>query len=340
MINIIFKDVGHGDSIIIEWFNENGEKEVGVIDCNLKGESNPVLSHIQGISLQSISFILLTHPHYDHYSGLRQLLEYCEQSGIIISRFLHTAHQVPEYLMSAVKSSLAKKELVSLFKKIQGLWEAGTIEYQSYVNIDRKDLSLNNEISIRFLSPSVEEDSKYLKSIKPFTEEEEPFNKAKANWLSSVLKIYSEDWYVLLTSDVERSVLKKLGIDYHTEFREELFLCQAPHHGAWGNHYRSFWRHRNPDKKNVPVVFSAGENSYNHPSKQALDDLSKYGFEIYSTNVVGNLAELTKEEQRYIDTIEASLNIFSDEIEKDNALTKLEGDKSFEITREGHVIPF
>ena len=42
-MKITFKDVGQGDSIIIEWLDDD-KRRVGIIDCKKKGRFNPVIS--------------------------------------------------------------------------------------------------------------------------------------------------------------------------------------------------------------------------------------------------------------------------------------------------------
>ena len=81
MINVNFKNVGQGDSIIIEWKRDSLSK-IGIIDCNLMGNKNPTLEHIISSNYSEIDFIILSHPHYDHFSGLVQILEYCELNKI------------------------------------------------------------------------------------------------------------------------------------------------------------------------------------------------------------------------------------------------------------------
>ena len=91
-LKVTFKDVGQGDSIIIEW-RKNSKSYVGIIDCNLKTNNrNPILEHIKILSTKEISFIILSHPHYDHFSGFEDLFNYCEKNKIIIKNFIHTAH--------------------------------------------------------------------------------------------------------------------------------------------------------------------------------------------------------------------------------------------------------
>ena len=55
-MKITYKDVGQGDSIILEW-EKNEEKKIGIIDCNRKGKRNPVLEHIVSGEYREIEFL-------------------------------------------------------------------------------------------------------------------------------------------------------------------------------------------------------------------------------------------------------------------------------------------
>lgn len=333
MLNLIFNNVGQGDSIILEWKDDGGLNKIGIVDCNIYNGQNPVLAHIKEKKYSSIEFIILTHPHIDHFSGLRQLLNFCEDNKITINNFLHTCSQVPDYLRSASRSNKGERELINLFTTIKKLHKLKPIiKYQSYITSDNKDLQLNSRISIAFLAPSVEEKENYITGVKTF-DEEDPNNNPNANWLCTVLKIYTEDWYILLTSDVEKSVLKKLGIKYSYLFDRYLFLGQSPHHGAKNNHYNSFWKHRK-NREEIPIVFSVGQNRYNHPSMDAINTFKRFNYTIYSTNQVGNLSYLTNDKKIESREINSYLDFVSYIQSDQNSDSKLNGDQTFTISKD------
>ena len=89
-MKITFKNVGQGDSIILEWNGAEG-RHIGIVDCHRYEGTNPVVQHLIDNELESIKFLILSHPHYDHYSGLLELLDFCEQQNIVIERFAHTS---------------------------------------------------------------------------------------------------------------------------------------------------------------------------------------------------------------------------------------------------------
>ncbi|PSR03143.1 MAG: hypothetical protein BRD50_06420 [Bacteroidetes bacterium SW_11_45_7] len=340
VIEIVFKEVGQGDSIILRWHDQKDKKEkFGLIDCKLKEQNrNPALKHLKALGVDRFEFIILSHPHYDHYSGLKNIFEFSEQNGIYINNFLHTSRADLQYAVDSVKTYKAQNELTQLFLKARELRDTGLIKHFSYIDIDRQDLDLNDEISIRFLSPSTAEDEKFLQRQKTQSNEENDNNKPYANWLSSVLKIYSKDWYILLTSDAERNVLKKLGIDYPHEFKEKIIIGQAPHHGAYNNHYPAFWKKRINNDNNVPIIFSVGLNSNNHPSAKVIENFQTLNCKIYATNKVGPLSGMTDEEIINVTETEVMLDTISENVYKEaQNITQFEGDKKFQIDRDGKV---
>ncbi|NIM10671.1 MAG: hypothetical protein GTO45_01660 [Candidatus Aminicenantes bacterium] len=138
MLTITFKNVGHGDTIILEWQNDRDENEIGIIDCHLKnGKSNLAIDHIIRNSYEKIRFVILSHPHTDHFSGFPSLLEFCRKNRIQIERFWHTAAYNDTFLGdlvskitpddffdSCVSRRRDKNTLKGLFEKIHRLYNS------------------------------------------------------------------------------------------------------------------------------------------------------------------------------------------------------------------------
>ena len=256
MLTITFKNVGQGDSIILEWL-DNGQSKVGIIDCHLFNNTNSVLNHIQQANYQEIDFIILSHPHYDHFSGFNQLFDYCLIHKIIIQKFLHTSYIVPDYLRAANKTVNVQRELVTLFKNIRQLWKIDKIILkQSFINDLTKDIRLNNDISIKILAPTTHEFDAYISNVKVDNDEESHDNNANANWLATFLKIYSTDWQIILTSDCEKRVLNRWKNNDIEFSNHTLLLAQSPHHGAKGNHTSKFWK-QFVNTTQTPIVTTA-----------------------------------------------------------------------------------
>lgn len=67
---------GYGESIVLELPGSRW----GVVDCYAsklgKPDLNPTLSFLRERSVQELEFLALTHPHADHYHGLKDILEH------------------------------------------------------------------------------------------------------------------------------------------------------------------------------------------------------------------------------------------------------------------------
>jgi competence protein ComEC len=132
MLRIRFLNVGQGDSIILEWQDITDLSwKIGIIDCNLYLNANPTLSYLIQNNYKEIEFILLSHPHSDHFSGMKALLLHCEKNQISIKYFFHTSEQVPAYLKAACKSVTEQNELFELYKTVFRLYKSNLLEKQT-----------------------------------------------------------------------------------------------------------------------------------------------------------------------------------------------------------------
>ena len=209
MLKVTFKDVGHGDSIILEWIDQEVNK-IAFIDCNISDNKRiPSVEYLKSRSdVKEIEFILLSHPHYDHYSGMNNLIKYCENEGITIKLFMHTAFTNPKYFVkTAVNSLIAKDALKELFTSIHRLFKSNIIQAQGFVTSDFRELSLTDKLKLKIIAPTTREFDRYYDNVELPDDEESCHNAPNANLLSTFIKIYSIDKYLLLTSDCSKSVL-------------------------------------------------------------------------------------------------------------------------------------
>ncbi len=291
MLRITFKAVGQGDSILLEWQDEEGQNHIGVIDCNLVNSGrNPVLEHIKRQNYSKIDFLILSHPHSDHFSGFSSLLDYCEKEAIKVEVFFHSCHLVPDYLKAACTSITSQREAGMLFQKIMRLFKEGKLDKRILDQSGYPFLELPNRLKIKCLSPSERERDDYVSTKKYFYNEEEKDNNPKANFLSSLLKIYQEgeEWYILLTADSEASTFQRLDKKNGDEFTGELLLAQCPHHGAKLNCKRPFWMKKRKSKACF-AVFSVGENSYGHPDQWTKDTFIDNDYSLRYTSDLSKL---------------------------------------------------
>ena len=81
MLRLHFLNVGHGDSIVIEYVRSDASV-FGVVDSNTSRNTDPpVLHKLAELGARTLSFVCITHPHADHYKGIYDLFK-CYKGSI------------------------------------------------------------------------------------------------------------------------------------------------------------------------------------------------------------------------------------------------------------------
>lgn len=76
MLSFYVLNVEHGLSIVVE-YQRDGRSYFGVIDSNARSRETPkALTKLQQLGAERLSFIAVTHPHRDHFSGLFSIIQY------------------------------------------------------------------------------------------------------------------------------------------------------------------------------------------------------------------------------------------------------------------------
>ena len=310
MLKIFFLDVGQGDSIIIQW-QKDGITKTGVVDCKQEANSVPTIEKLKKLSVTTIEFIILSHPHADHYSGMLKLLQFCKEKDVDIKYFLHTCAQVPDFLKSVEASQENRRKLRKLFEFVRT--EQSSMDFtEAWIDAGMPNaiIPLNADLKLTFLSPTAKEYEDYLGNALPhIISEEHAGANPNANFLSTILKIShnSNGWYVLFTSDAEARSFKRLNKNKTAFLNNEVLLIgQSPHHGAKRNFHTNFWRLKNIRKKESTIIISVGNNNYGHPSPLVIEKYRKQGYKVVSTNSSSFIRSARK-----ITQSEMTLNIFS-----------------------------
>jgi beta-lactamase superfamily II metal-dependent hydrolase len=67
-------NVGHGSSVVVE-FEHGGNRSVGVVDSNANARQTPkAIAKLRQLNADRLSFVVLSHPHKDHFSGLYEIV--------------------------------------------------------------------------------------------------------------------------------------------------------------------------------------------------------------------------------------------------------------------------
>lgn len=317
MIKVTFKDVGQGDSIIIEWSNK-----IGIIDSKKKGETNPVLEHIITKGYKEIDFIVLSHPHTDHYSGLAEIFDFCLKNSVSIKKFYYTIQDIGiEYYKYFEPTITNSQALVKVFDLAHQLDEKG-MDFIP-LSFDYKIELLDNAY-LRCLSPSREEKAAYLDILNYEPEKNRMKRSKAANLLSTLFKLRVNDQYVLFTSDVEKLTFDRMR-DRHSDKFENItnILSQVPHHGSLNNHEPVFWKGITRGQEPKAIISAGRHKSYNHPDFSVVKDFSEIGYAVDCTNIINGM-------EAFVDLLKIkSLILDTDSIIAEEFYCT--GDKVFEI---------
>ncbi len=101
------------------------------------------------------------------------------------------------------------------------------------------------------------------------------------NDLSVVMKITCKDNSILFTGDIEKGQIRKITADRPILSSN---VIKVPHHGARGSVDDNFIASVKPD---IAVISAGYQNSYRHPSPEAIYSYKRIGAAIYRTDLDG-----------------------------------------------------
>jgi len=294
--------------------------------------TNPTIEFIKTSNPKEILFVALSHPHFDHYSGMLELLKFFEDSQINIKYFIHTCYVHPKYLKWHEIDDEQSRLLSQIFSKVIELKQSKLINYIGYPTLNWQ-LKIGEGYILHCISPSDTESRAFTKQINMFKKSNELKCSQASNLLSSVFVISNAKISILLTADAEKQTFERLHQENNDLecLNNKLVLGQIPHHGSINNHYSKFW------KKQVRIeecfaVISVGENKqYNFPHQEVVKAFKLMDYTVYATNHINGLVnfETPKEDIE----LSLALDMDSEIIEA----YQTEGDQSFLIAEKNAV---
>lgn len=333
MTYINFKNVGQGDTIIIEGVS-NGNPIVGIIDCNLYESRNLCVEYLVANNIREIEFLILSHFHEDHFSGMPELFKYCHDNNIIIKKFLHTLSAQIFQIYDKIFVSMRTKNLINQFFDNLDLYDKGIKEDIS-VSVNTATIKILGGLKLSFFAPKSKVAIDIAKQIKRKVNTKS-FQKSDLNKFATIAYLENDSSGVLFTSDAG----KKSFIGLQTRINKTIELIQAPHHGSFSSIKGDFWKELNRNT-NCPVCVSVGsENKYKLPSREAIEFYESNDYVVHSTNYThgikdyfNNTNSITKSTNEY--TISQYLNTFSRKrtsvSHRPGIQKRFEGDQRFNV---------
>lgn len=289
-MRVIFKNVGLGDSIILEWISNN-EKKYGIIDCHKTGDKNPTLEFIQAINPDKIEFVILTHFHFDHYSGFPELFDFILQKRISIKNFYHTLSgtitQIAQTETNGYNSNNKRNIAHSFLTKFDMCRKQGIIEETLRLDNKRNPIQLYDNVSIKIYAPLDSDHMKVETEIGRYLGKHTK-KSPDVNKLSTILKIENGGEYILLTSDATKSAMNRI----ERVVKGKMILSQVPHHGSKLNHSLKFWSNKKVNLDQIAVISVGYDLKNKLPNKETVHDLRELGYKVHSTNQVFGLSNV------------------------------------------------
>ncbi len=249
---VTFLDVGQGDSICIQTFDQS----TYLIDCGSSSEGNVgkyvVAPFLKSEGISYLEAVVITHPDADHCNGLEGLL--AEGYGNRIGRLL-----LPDI----------------------------SEEQKNEAYLELEQLAARFRIPVGYLSGGMqwEDGGLIFTCLHPGKEENEMAGGyIDSNEYSVVLHVGNKDFSVLLAGDVEGTGEERLAETLVAEGIEEVTVLKVAHHGSRYSTTEEFLE--SVDAK--LAVISCGEaNAYGHPHRETLLRLKQDGATILTTPKCG-----------------------------------------------------
>lgn len=271
-IKVTVINVGQGDSIFLQFPDGTN----ALIDGG--PNSGPVAQFLSEHNVTRIDHLVLTHPHADHFTGLKYVFENLQVDNFYDTRFDSAKGDVDvsgsSYTKTdftpAVKNTTADdpEERVSAAQiRALAAAEPGCTTYYPKAG-EQLNWYRNSHTLVLNSCPT--------KEIA-----EQRFS--DANDCSIILKIAHGKHSALFAGDAERPTVNRMVIQFGPKLKSD--MLKVPHHGSRYPITEDFISYVNP----MVGIISVGKNSYGHPAPVTLDTLAKHGVQVKRTDIDGSV---------------------------------------------------
>lgn len=236
-LSVHFIDVGQGDATYIELPNGSNV----LIDGGPK--STPVLQFLLAKGVTKIDHLVLTHPHNDHYRGLKNVFK-----NFDVKNFYDTKVENIDAVGDNNLRELANAEPAC----VTHFPEVGT------------NLAWDKHVTVKVLNTC----SEVLRTR----------DSSEINNCSLALRFFYNGHGVLLAGDAEAPVENAMMKIFKSGLQST--YLKVSHHGSRYSSTEKFLARVQP---RVAVISVGQDNTYGHPHKEAMDRIIATGAQIFST---------------------------------------------------------
>lgn len=263
----------------------------GVIDSLLDSPSSttkfPVTRFLIDRKVSSLAFVLLTHPHADHYLGMRAIL-----NAFSVERFWRSAAMTPPRLRQIVNLAISESvatglpslsseagELCSLFDDVRILKdEKKTIVENAGRNTQIYPFGIESgDFRITALGPIGAAVEKYEESLAKCFDSSGTYTGSLKhslhNTISAPILIRYGTTRVLLGADTDRPSWEEILKD-HRQDLSDVHLVKASHHGSTTGYCDGLWECFSASKKPIAVLTRYRRSRL--PREEGLNHIAKF----------------------------------------------------------------
>ena len=250
-LEVYMLDVGQGDSFVLLQNNK-----VMLIDAGTMYNLDVTNKALKELGVQKIDYLILTHYHQDHASGLFSVLQEYKVDCVFVtdlSTYKKFRIDVPYFVISSmlkVTDCFSEEEVIQLVKDEEGGFKSFQFE------------------------------NSFVEFLAPIDDEYDIINN-----YSLVAKVTYGDVKILFTGDIQKEVEEQLleaGVDLSAT------VYKAAHHGSMTSNTIEFIETVNP--KVVLISSDNGNhNLYGHPVKSFMEYLEENKTRVYRTDESGTV---------------------------------------------------
>lgn len=246
-LEVTFFDVGQGDATWLEF--SNGEQML--VDCSKDRRVLKRLGNELWFFDQTIDYLVVTHPDYDHYGGCIDVLRKYEVENIIYN---------------GVKRRSSK------------YWQTFDRFYHSenanYVTISSPQKLTIGSSTLHFFYPD--------RNLSKINGQQVKFE--QTNNTSLIFKITKGESGILFTGDAEKKLERYITNKYPDQLDAEVY--KMGHHGSAGSSNIFFIEKIKPK---LSIASAGKNNSFGHPAFATITRLKQSGSMIARTDTDGNI---------------------------------------------------
>lgn len=239
-IGFVFLDAGQGDATIIRL--PNGK--VMVVDCNVDNAPENIIDYLKDAGIERIDYLVVTHPHHDHVSGLKEIADNFEVGEVWTTEYRRKKSEESEESYQKYKEEYL--DGIKTLKRNGAIIKTPTASNDPIID--------DGKVEVKILGPSA-----YVQGNNEDIHEE-----------SMAIQIRHEGRNdILLTGDTTNHGLDRIRSNYDISNTK---ILHASHHGSDQGANEEAIKTAHPEFTIIPV---GKNNPHGHPHDDALDIYKK-----------------------------------------------------------------